>query len=296
MILVVGATGMLGSEICRRLAAAGKPIKALVRATSDPAKVDKLRGYGAEIVEGDVRDAASLANACQGATAVISTVSSMPFCYQAGENDIECVDRGGVESLIDAAAAAGVRQFVYTSFSGQIDLDFALRNAKRAVEQHLKDSGLTYTILHPSFFMEVWLSPALGFDAANAKAQVYGTGECPISWISYQDVAQFAVESLDNPAARNATLELGGPEALSPLETIHIFEQVGGRPFELQHVPAEALEEQQKASTDGMQQSFAALTRCYAIGDPVEMQETLKAFPIELTSVRDYARTVYGSS
>ena len=64
---------------------------------------------------------------------------------------------------------AGVGQLVYTSFSGQMDLDFPLRNAKRVVEQHLKESGLTYTILRPSFFDEVWLSPALGFDAAKRE-------------------------------------------------------------------------------------------------------------------------------
>ena len=88
MNLVVGATGLLGREICRRLAAAGKPVRALVRATSDQAKVDELKGYGAQIAVGDVRDRASLDAACQGAAAVISTVSAVPFSYQPGENDI----------------------------------------------------------------------------------------------------------------------------------------------------------------------------------------------------------------
>ena len=294
MNLVVGATGMLGSEICRQLAAAGKPVRALVRATSDPAKVENLRGYGAELVEGDVRDAASLAAACNGASAVISTLSSMPFCYQPGENDIECVDEAGAKALVDAAQAAGVGQFVYTSFT--MELDFPLHNAKRAVEQHLKQSGLNYTILRPGYFMEVWLSPAVGFDPANATAQVYGTGENPISWISYPDIAQFAVACLGHPAAQNATIELGGPEAISQLETIQIFEEVGGRPFEVQYVPAEALEEQQRTSSDGMQQSFAGLMRVYASGDPIDMQATLQTFPVELTSVREYAERVLGAS
>jgi len=105
-------------------------------------------------------------------------------------------------------------RFVYTSFSGQIDLDFPLRNARRAVEQRLRDSGLVYTVLRPSFFMESWLSPVVGFDVANAQAGIYGSGEQAISWISRQDATRFAVESLDNPAARYITLELGGPDAL----------------------------------------------------------------------------------
>jgi NADH dehydrogenase len=286
----------LGSEICRQLAAKGKPVRALVRTTSDPAKVEALRGYGAEIVEGDVRAPASLAAACQGATAVIATVASVPSSYQPGENDIQTVDLEGVMSLIDAAQAVGVEHFIYTSFSGQIDLDFPFRNAKRAVEQRLKESGLTYTILRPALFIESWLSPAVGFDAANAKAQIYGTGENPMSWISYPDVAQFAVESLDNPAARNATLELGGSEALSPLEVVRIFEEFSGRPFEVQHVPEEALAEQQKTATDPMQQSFAGIMRCYAAGASVDMEDTLKAFPIQLTSVSDYAQSVLATS
>ena len=285
---------MLGSEICRRLTPGGKPVRALVRTTSDRAKVNQLKGYGVELARGDLRDPASLAAACKGVTTVISTVSSMPFSYQPGENDIQTVDVKGAMALIDAAKAAGVQHFVYTSFT--MELDFPLHNAKRAVEQHLKNSGLAYTILRPGYFMQVWLSPAVGFDAANAKAQVYGSGENPISWISYPDLAEFAVQSLGNPAARDAILSLGGPEALSQSEMIRVFEEVGGRPFEVQHVPTEALEEQQKGATDPMQQSFIGLMRCYAAGDPIDMRETLKAFPVQLTSVRDYARNVLGAS
>jgi len=208
---------MVGSEICRQLTAQGKPVRGLVRATSDQAKVDELNSHGVEIVQGDMCDPASLEAACQGVSAVISTVSSMPFCYEAGENDIQRVDLDGMTCLIDAAQAAGIEHFIYTSFTP--DNDFPLRNAKRAVEQHLKESGLVYTILRPSYFMQVWLSPAVGFDVANAKAQIYGSGENPVSWISFKDVARFAVESLDNPSARYATFELGGPEALSLFST-----------------------------------------------------------------------------
>lgn len=294
MYLVVGATGILGSEICRRLAAQGKPVRGLVRVTSDQAKVDELKSHGVEIVQGNVCDPASLETACQGVSAVISTVSSMPFCYEAGVNDIRHVDLEGVKCLIDGAQAAGIERFIYTSFTP--DNEFPLRNAKRAVEQHLKDSGLVYTILRLSYTMDVWFSPLVGFDYSNAKAQIYGSGQNPISWVAFQDVAQFAVQSLDNPTARNATLELGGPEARSPLEVVRIFEEVGGRSFEVQHVPEEALAEQQQAATDPAQQSFAGLMRWYAKGDPVDMGETLKAFPMQLTSVRDYAQGVLAAS
>ncbi len=289
MILVVGATGLAGGEVCRRLAARGIPARAMVRATSDPAKVEALRRLDLEVVEGDLRDPASLADACRGVSAVISTVSSMPFAYEAGVNDITITDLEGCLHLVDAARAAAVQHFVYTLFSGNIDLDFPLRNAKRTVEAYLKLSGMTYTILRPSYFMEVWLSPAVGFDAASARATIYGDGHNPISWIALGDVAEFAVRSLDNPAARDAILELGGPAALTPDQVVEIYERVLGRPFETVHVPAEALASQQAAATDPMQQLFTGLMRCYANGDPIDMRPTLRDFPVALTTVDEHA-------
>jgi uncharacterized protein YbjT (DUF2867 family) len=294
MILVVGATGMVGSEICRLAAEGGLPVRGLVRETSDPDKVKKLEGYGVEVVVGDVRQHASLDKACRGVKKVISTVSAMPFSYIPGENDIQCVDTEGQISLVEAAKSAGVEHFIYTSFT--MDNDFPLRNAKRKVEVHLKRSGMNYTILRPGYFMEVWLSPAVGFDAANARTQIYGSGMKPISWISYLDVAKFAVACLDNPAAVNATLDIGGPEAISQLEMVKIFEELGDRKFEVQYVPEEALAEQQQSATDPMQQSFTGLMRWYAQGDPINMQETLRAFPVQLKTVRNYAEGVLDES
>lgn len=296
MILVAGATGMLGKEVCRLLAARGKPVRGLVRGTSDPGTVRQLEDMGIEIVTGNVCDRSSLDAACEGTTALISTVSAMPRSYDPADNNLQQVDRDGLTNLIHAARDAAVHHIVYTSFSGNLDLDFPLRNAKRRIEQRLKDSGLTFTILRPSFFMETWLSPAVGFDYPNAKAQVFGSGENPLSWISLYDVAQFAVESLENPAARDVTLELGGPEALNPLEVTEIFEKTSGRSFEVEHVPVQVLEEQQRTAQDPMAQSFAGLMRCYAQGDSIDMRPLRQAFPIELTSVEAYAERVLGTS
>jgi len=260
----------------------------LVRESSEPAKVERLRDLGAKIVKGNLCDPHSLKAACQGTSAVICTVSAMPFCYKPGANDIQSVDFEGVNNLIDAAKASGVKQFVYTSFSGNLDRDFPLRNAKRAVEKHLKESGLVYTILRPSMFMEVWLSTAVGFDATNAKATIYGSGDQPIAWIAIQDVARFAVESLTNPAARNSVLELGGPQSLSPHQVIKLFEAVKGKTFEVTHVPPEALQAQYEGAADPMQKSFIGLMTCYAYGDPIEMSSIQKSFGFQLTPVKEH--------
>jgi uncharacterized protein YbjT (DUF2867 family) len=287
MILVVGATGFLGGEICRLLREQDRPVRALVRATSDPARVERLSSLGAEVVPGDMRDYASLETACQGATAVILTASAIPFSYDPQANNLQTVDRDGAISLIDAAQAAQVGHFTYVSYSAQRGCPS--HDAKRAVEQRLRQSGLNYTILQPSYFMEGWLSPGVGFDAANARARIYGDGSSPISFISLFDVAKFAVASLDNPAARNATILLGGPEALSPLQAVKIFEAATGRPFQLEYMPVPALEAAQAGATDGFEQSFMALAWYLAQGDRIDMSATLQAFPVRLRTVSEYA-------
>jgi uncharacterized protein YbjT (DUF2867 family) len=289
MILVVGATGLVGGQVCSRLAASGVSARALVRATSSPEKVSGLRAQGLEVVEGDLRDAASLAAACSGVDAVICTVSSMPFSYEPGVNDIQTTDLEGVTNLIDAARAAGVGHFVYTSFSANLDLDFPLGRAKRAVEAHLMDSGMTYTILRPSCFMEVWLGPAVGFDPGNGTVTLYGEGTQPVSYIATADVAAFAVASLTATAARNAILELGGPEALSQVQAKEVFEEVLGHPVVAQTVPVEALQGQLAAGTDPMQQSFTSLMLCVAKGDAIDMSSILPHFPVQLTTVKQFA-------
>ncbi len=292
MNLIIGATGMVGSEICRLLTAGGKPARAMVRETSDPLKVNNLKEPGVQIVYGDLRNSSTFEPALQGVSTVITTASSMPFSYVPGENDIEKVDREGMKHLIDAAVKAGVKQFIYTSISGSIVLDVPLKNARRDVEKHLQESGMTYTILRPGYFMEVWLTAAVGFDSVSGKIQLYGDGTKPVSYISYKDVARFAVESLENPAARNAVLELGGPEQLSQLEAVKIFEVASGRKFEVQTIPKEMLELQMNGATDPMQKSFSGFMLNLADGDPIDMQAILAAFPLKLTSVNEYARSI----
>ena len=82
-----------------------------------------------------------------------------------------------------------------------------MHDAKRGVERYLRESGVSYTILRPSVFMEVWLNPMLGFDYEGGAVRVYGSGDRAVSWISLGDVAEFAVQSVGSAAARNAVFE-----------------------------------------------------------------------------------------
>lgn len=291
MILVVGSTGLLGSEIVDQLVRSGEQVRAMAWTGDDPAVVEKVRNLGAGVVLGDLRDPDSLRAACAGISAVITTASSVPFCYRPGENTPKITDEDGALSLVDVAGKSGVDHFVYISFP-VAPAKFPLQDAKRAVEGALPGSGMSYSILRPTFFPEVWLSPEVGFDYANRKAAIYGTGNQLISWISYRDAARFTVAALTNAAAHNVILPLGGPEKLSPLDVVKLFERVGGRPFEVTYVPAEALQQQLAASDDPMAQSFSGLMLGYANGSPIDMGETLRAFPFRLATVEEYARSV----
>ncbi len=288
-VLVAGATGFLGGEICRQLIEKNKKVKGLVRASSDANKVAQLKELGIEIVVGDLKDKTSLKAALAGVSAVISTVSST-LSRQEGDS-LQSVDEEGQINLIDAAAAGGVDQFIYISFC-PMPGEFPLQTAKRRAENHLAKSGLRYTILQPTCFMEVWLGPALGFDFANAKATIYGEGKNRTSWIAIKDVATFATASLDNSAAQNKSFELGGPEALSPLEVVSTFEGIQGKKFELQFVPEDALKAQKDNATDPLNESFAALMLSVAHGSEIDMKDTLSVFPMQLFSVSDYAKNL----
>jgi len=290
MILIAGSTGILGSEFVRQLCEGNQPVRALVRKTSDPTQVAHLENLGATTIEGDLTDKPSLVSACRGVDTVITTVSAVGS--QTPGDSIPKVDQMGQLNLVEAAAESNVSHFIYVSYASNLTTASPLTAAKRTVEQRLMAIGMTYTILRPSYFMEFWFSPLAGFDFANHQARIYGTGENPISWISLVDVARFAVMAVDAPAARNAAIELGGPDQLSPNQAIEIFENCSGQTFQVEYVPIEVLQNQKNAAEDPLQQSFAALMLDYANGSPIDMEDTLKAFPAALTSVRDYADRV----
>ncbi|HEY3114203.1 MAG TPA: SDR family oxidoreductase, partial [Gemmatimonadaceae bacterium] len=257
MILVAGSTGVLGSEIVRRLTARGEKVRAMVRTTSAPEKVERLKRMGAEIVTADVKEPPTLIAACAGVDAVISTITTI-LTSQPGDS-FEATDGEGTKALIDAARKSGASKFVFVSFDTSKTADNPLSKAKRDVEEHLKKSGLEYTILHPTLFCEVWLGAMLFADPVACTAKVYGKGNDKIRYVAVGDVAEFAVQSLTNPAARNAVVPVGGPEEISQREAVRIFEEAFGRKFSIVEIPEAALEAQWSTAQNPFDKTFAGL-------------------------------------
>jgi uncharacterized protein YbjT (DUF2867 family) len=234
VILVVGATGMTGLEVCRLLRAQGKEVRALVRPGS-PRK-SQLRELGVEMIEGDLGSPSAVEEACRGVRTIISTATAMGTKGRA--NSLRAVDRAGQLALIEAAKKAGISHFIFISLSPNLRETAPLIRYKREVAAAVRSSGMHWTILQPSAFIEIWLGPFLGWDFAKAKALIFGSGKNPVSWISLHDVARYAVLAVDDPRLLDREIPLGGPEALSSNEVKAIFEEISGRRFSARRAPA----------------------------------------------------------
>lgn len=287
--LVAGATGFVGQQIALALQRKTGRVRALVRGGGSNPKANNLASVGIEIVAGDLTTPDTLAHACTGVDTVVCTATTMPT---GADDGLRRVDRDGVLALIDAAHRAGVKKFVYTSYSGNLRIDCPLHTAKRDCEARLLATGMDAVILRPSYFMEMWLGPHLGFDPLGGTVRIYGTGERPISYISAFDVAEIGVAAALRSTGKQAILEMGGPEPISQLDAVRTFESLLGSKCRLEFVPLEALE-QQHLSTDPLQKTFAALMIDYARGDVIPGAAALgREYGVALRSVSDYASGV----
>jgi uncharacterized protein YbjT (DUF2867 family) len=291
VILIAGSTGFVGAEVALKLQRRGHKVLALARDGCLNPRAQRLLGAGIKVLEGDLTRPDTLLSACSGVEAVVTTATSMPG---GADDGLRRVDREGSLALIDAAARQGVRRFVYTSYSGNIQEDCALTTAKRDCETCLLSSSMETIILRSSYFMEVWLSASLGFDPQSGCARICGSGEAKVSYISAFDVADFAVAATTKTyPQKNTVLEIGGPEPLSQLNAVLIFERAIGKEIKVEHVPAEALRAQHQ-SLDPLQKTFAALMLSYAQGDIAQdAVNHAEAHGVGLGSVSDYASSYH---
>jgi NADH dehydrogenase len=280
MILVAGATGSLGSKIATGFQSSGQSVRALVRPTSN---AGSLENGGISIARGDLRDIRSLEAACAAVRVVISTASATNRSDDTPDN----VDARGNQNLIDAARRAGVRHFVLISTLGASpESPLPAFRAKAAAEESLRQSGISYTILQPNAFMDVWFGMLIEAPVARGQpVTLVGESKRRHSFIAERDVAALAMAAIEHPAARNTTMVLGGPDAVTLQEVVRAYETVLGRSIPVLRVaPGEPI--------PGLPQPVWGIAAALETYDsPIPMEDTARTFGMTLTSVSAFVST-----
>jgi len=225
MILVAGGTGFVGGGIVRELASRDKPVAVLTRNAAKAAT--RFPHIQVEYREGDVRDPASLAAAVQGAEVVIGCVQfpNSPIENQRRGHTFEETDAAGTERLVEASKAAGVQRYIYLSGAGASpDSKYHWFRAKWRAETAVKDSGITYVIFRPSWVYgpgDRSLNRFLTMSRFLPFVPIIGVGSKQrLQPVFIDDLGWAVAEAVDNRAADNRVLEIGGPEVLTMKEII----------------------------------------------------------------------------
>ena len=214
MVLVIGATGDLGSQVVRALRAAGAPVRCLVRQGS---AYFWLNDTGAEYFFGDLREPDTLRRACAGARHVISCAG---LRTEGRRSHHDNVTRAGHQALWRAASSAGIRRAVFVSCIGAERFPGSpAHRAKADAEEALRSSGLEHVILRSSLFATTF-TLAARFGSEHGWVPMLGAGDNPISPIGVRDLALAAVASLDSPSLRDRSLDVGGEQQLGYREAL----------------------------------------------------------------------------
>jgi NADH dehydrogenase len=294
VLLLTGATGLVGSALLPRLTAAGRPVRCLVR---DPRRLGAER-VRVQIALGDLADPPSFRNALRGVDTVVHLAAAIRD--QPG-GSIEELNGIATWRMVEAARQAGVGHFVFFSAqSASAHSRARFMRAKALAEQAVAESAVPHTIFAPSIVYapgDVFLT-LLERMALLPVVPISGSGRALFQPIWAQDVADCVMAALERPAA-GARYELSGPDTLSYDDIVEIVLRAAGRPRRLVHVPL-AVVSRSLRTLEALMRSKA-----FATWDEAELMEitmtavrgtadaeTLGAVPRAMTSVlaSDYVR------
>ncbi|EIE52397.1 NmrA family protein [Salipiger aestuarii] len=212
MITVFGATGTTGAPLVDTLLAKGAQVRAV---TSDPAKLDGLKAKGCEAVAANFTDAAALEQACAGADKI--------YLVTPAHRDMRRWKAGAIE----AAKAAGVGHVVLATGLGaspKAGLTFGKWHSD--TQELLKESGLDWTFVQPTYFMQnlLWQAEGIARDGV-----YYDDLGGPVAWIDARDIADVAAEALTGSGHAGKVYGLTGPEALTGEDIAAVLSEVTGR-------------------------------------------------------------------
>jgi uncharacterized protein YbjT (DUF2867 family) len=209
-VAIVGASGMLGAPVGRRLVADGYEVQALAR---DPSRVPA--GAAGSVVQADVTQPATLEPALRGCDALYVSLRGR---LDAGSYETHEVQ--GVRNLVAAARRAGVSRIAYISGCGRSEGNekhFPVR-VKQACEQVLQQGGVDWTILRPTHFME-----SLPLFVRDGRAAVIGRQPHRYHYLAASDYAASVSRALREPGAANRTFTLLGPQPYTMHEALAVY-------------------------------------------------------------------------
>jgi NADH dehydrogenase len=278
MLLLTGATGLIGSALLRRLVAAGTPVRALVR---DPRRLGAER-VRVQIALGDLADPPSFRNALRGVTTVVhlaATIRDQP------RGSIEELNGIATWRLVQAAERAGVEHFVFFSALNATSHNRTrFLRAKALAEQAVRDAGLAHTILAPSIVYapgDPFLS-MLDRLSLLPVMPVSGRGRARYQPIWADDVADCVMRVLDRPgdgahASGGARYELAGPETLTHTDIVRMALRGLDRDRPIVHVPTPIVSRSLRVAEALMK------SKAPAVWDEAELME------VSMTSARGTA-------
>lgn len=244
-ILVLGATGTVGSLVLRELPSSRHRVRAGSR--SPHQLLDGAKHYPV-----DVKGGAGLPEALDGVAKLFLVTPDM-------DDQLEAEMR-----IVDRATAAGVRHVVKLSAFRAEEEAYLLGRTHRRIERHIEASGMTWTFLRPSAFMQnfvTYYAPAL---LGEGRLRL-PCGDAPVSFIDARDIAAVAARALTDPAYRNTSFEMFGPEPLSYADAVRIFSARMG--FDCAYEPIS--DEEYRRQIGGPSQTFERIVdlfRCYSSG------------------------------
>jgi uncharacterized protein YbjT (DUF2867 family) len=240
MIAVIGGTGFIGGAIVAELVRRGEPVIVISHSSAKPLKV---AGQSVEVRRADVADRGSLLVAFKGVDCVVGAAQFKGFPNQNPRQGLtfEAVDHQGTVNAVAAARENGVTKYVYISGAGAAaDSDKVWYRAKWGAEQAVRNSGLEYTIVRPSWVYgpgDNALNKYVGFVKSPLPVvPVIGNGRQRLMPVFVNDVARVAAEGAVGSLV--GVFEIGGPELLTMDQVIRTVEQVVGKKKPLVHQPA----------------------------------------------------------
>jgi uncharacterized protein YbjT (DUF2867 family) len=277
-VLVSGATGQQGGNVARELLARGYRVRAMTRKPQSAPALD-LAKLGAELVQGDLDDEASVAKALAGAWGAFAVQNT----WEAGVEKEEVQGK----TFAKAARKAGVQHFVYSSVgSAHRKTGIPHFDNKWRVEETVRSLGFpSHVVIRAVFFMENFLSPWFKPGIDDGKLMMGVQPQTVLQMIAVEDIGKYARWAFDNHQKLNGrAIDIAGDARTLP-DTARIIGQAAGKPVEFVQLP---IEEVRKFSTD-----FALMLEWFdRVGYDADIPATSRESGIAPTTLPEWARRV----